>query len=158
MPYPIYNHKRCRRRDQIGMYDDSGCLYAGRKTDEEGRPTPETLVGSFTLDGQIFRDAYRQHCASVMKDGGVVCEGSVAKGLASEEGTGFIGPAHNLPAVFVPRGDGRQLAAAAALILLREHLPDEARIRRRTQDRFSRLEPVLDLILDIVDFIVDIVT
>ena len=32
------------------------------------------------------------------------------------------------------------------------------RCRRRTQDRFSRLEPALDLLLDVVDFIVDIVT
>ena len=158
MLYPIYNHNRCRRRDQIGMYDDSGCLYAGRKTDEEGRPALETLVGSFTQDGQIFRDIYRRNCVGMMKDGGVVCEGSVPKGLATKEGTGLIGPAHNLPAVFLPQGDGRQLAAAAALILLREYLPDEARIRRRTQDRFSRLEPVLDLLLDVVDFIVDIVT
>ena len=38
------------------------------------------------------------------------------------------------------------------------YLPDEERIRRRTQDRFSRLEPALDLLLDVVDFIVDIVT
>ena len=158
MLYPIYNHKRCRRRDQIGMYDDSGCLYAGRETDEEGRPALEALVGCFTQDGQIFRDVYRRDCSGVMKDGGVVYEGSVPRGLATKEGTGLIGPAHNLPAVFVPQGDRRQLAAAAALILLQVYLPDEARIRHRTQDRFSRLEPVLDLLLDIVDFIVDIVT
>ncbi|MBR6573955.1 MAG: hypothetical protein IKK61_03055 [Clostridia bacterium] len=158
MLYPIYNHKRCRRRDQIGMYDDSGCLYAGRKTDEEGRPALEALVGSFTRDGQICTDLYRCCDVGRMKDDGVVYEGGISRGLALKDGTGLVGPAHNLPAVFVPQGEQRQLAAAAALILLREHLPDEARIRRRTQERFSRLEPVLDVFLDIVDFIIDIVT
>ena len=61
-------------------------------------------------------------------------------------------------AAFTPAAKPTKRAAAAALILLQVYLPDEERIRRRTRDRFSRLEPALDLFLDVVDFIVDIVT
>ena len=56
MIYPIYKRKRCRRRDQIGWYDDSGYVYRGRKTNREGQPPEDSLVGCFDREGRVFRD------------------------------------------------------------------------------------------------------
>jgi len=155
MIYPIYKRKRCRRRDQIGWYDDSGYVYRGRKTDREGRPPESGFVGCFDREGRIFRDIWRQsQKGELTATGGVYTvhpvTGKGAEGFADGEGQGFKGAAHDFLAVCVPQGDLRQQAAAAALLLLKDDLPEKRRL--------ENLPRWLDIFLDLVDLVVDIVT
>ena len=155
MIYPIYKHKRCRRRDQIGWYDDSGYVYRGRKTNREGQPPENSLVGCFDREGRIFRDAWRQsQLGELTPTGGVYTvhpvSGKRAEGFADSQGQGFQGVAQDFLAVCIPQGDLRQQAAAAALLLLKDELPQ----KRRLED----LPRWLEVIVDLVDLVVDFVT
>ena len=155
MIYPIYKHKRCRRRDQIGWYDDSGYVYRGRKTDREGQPPEGNLVGCFDREGRVFRDVWRHsQLGELTPTGGVYTvhpvTGKSAEGFADGEGQGFKGTAHDFLAVCIPQGDLRQQAAAAVLLLLKDDLPK----KRRLED----LPRWLEIFLDLIDFVVDIVT
>ena len=154
MIYPIYKSKRCRRRDQIGMYDDSGYVYRGRKTDREGRPPEGSLVGCFDREGRIFWDAFRQsQMGELIQTGGVYAvhpvTGKRAEGLANSDGQGFKGAAQDFLAVCVPQGELRQQAAAAALLLLKDDLPE----KRRLEDLPRWLEGLVDLIDLVMDFV-----
>lgn len=154
MIYPVYKGKRCRRRDQIGMYDDSGFVYKGRRLTPEGQPPEDCLVGSFDREGRIFRDAFRQsQVGELTPTGGVYAlhpvTGKSAEGIVNGDGQGFKGAAHDFLAVCVPQGDLRQQAAAAALILLRSDLPE----KRRLEDLPRWLEGLVDLIDLVVDFV-----
>ena len=155
MIYPIYKRKRCRRRDQIGWYDDSGYVYRGRKTHREGQPPENSLVGCFDREGRVFRDVWRQsQLGELTPSGGVYTvhpvTGKRVEGFADSQGQGFKGVAQDFLAVCVPQGDLRQQAAAAALLLLEDDLPK----KRRLED----LPRWLEVIVDLVDLVVDIVT
>ena len=155
MIYPIYKHKRCRRRDQIGWYDDSGYVYRGRKTNREGQPPEGSLVGCFDREGRVFRDVWRQsQLGELTPTGGVYTvhpvTGKHVEGLANGQGQGFKGAAQDFLAVCVPRGDLRQQAAAAALLLREDDLPQKRRLGDLPRWR--------EVIVDLVDLVVDFVT
>ena len=76
--------------------------------------------------------------------------GKRVEGFADSQGQGFKGVAQDFLAVCVPQGDLRQQAAAAALLLLEGDLPK----KRRLED----LPRWLEVIVDLVDLVVDIVT
>lgn len=163
MIYPIYSKKRCRRRDQIGMYDDSGYVYKGRKLTPEGQPEEGSLAGRFDRQGRVWRDLYQQKLAGELRESGLVyaihpATGERVEGLADGQGCGWKGVAHDVLAVCIPQGAQRQQAAAAALLLLRGDLPADAEAKSRFENLPAWLETLLDLVLDAAELILDIVT
>ena len=163
MIYPIYDHKRCRRRDQIGMYDDSGYVYSGRKLPREGRPDDGCIVGRFDGLGRIYHDVYLQQPAGLLSADGKFYEGDrvsgAAAGYVDENGWAWKGKAHNIPVVYAPQGRDRQLAAAAAALLLRTDVAADASAPDKRFDDLPRwLEILLDIGFDLLEAVIDAVT